>query len=874
MKKHSALIFLLCLSICLTGCGGGGDTSSQPVASQATSATTTASSTSTPEDTNIIDKTDAYSGSQYSNPDNVKKFEGLVTRIKTNLESNGIKVLSDEEAAEYTAYFDILSSPEQGSSDMGIGVGIGGETGGIPVGGAIIGGDTGTSAPIETEASSEVSGATIDESSETSETAETEEVEPEVTKETFDYLAWAEKAVDNTLSGKSMMLDNAFPEGLDIEEEDYMPYYEAKLNYELLHRVLDANPSVTVDDIFGGSDSLTGTAFVSKFKSQDANRATLNMKQLPSDWTEDTMLTNLVTLAATQDGSWVRAIDAPLLTSFGGSSDEIRRGQKLAYAIDYTDATDNILAHAEYSEFIRSSYKEGEEIRYKYTLTSIPWGDTALVETAATRWVENTNPDTRGEEPYVQERYTKYGMLGDNSIRLGASSMLPVTNWSITSTTKSDEFTTGYSTTASNWGIPAELVGVEGVYVANQYIYVPTDSDTGESSYLRSSQGTTDSLEAGMILRYVSDLLYSVEGSPEQYPELLEYFGSDTGITTFISWYSDLMKNETSLRLLRLADTYMKEQEALNATESVESSDSETSEVSTNDEVPAEESAPSATESTSPVMGIGPVGGDTTGIGAVGSEPVVEVSKYAEEIERLGLVEAGIVNADEQNALVELYLAASDNQRLLTQEYTREAIEFALENIDLVNAQEDTLVYDTFVRELKSLMLLKSKGYIYLTDDCVLNVKADKLMFDDDAERLFRDNGDKLWTEVCKVFNFDNSSYSDLSRLYTSSNKSNVCDYAVTFTNGGVSGTIVRGDVVDALDWFYSVPIISGTITESELRATLLNYIVYVGTFTGESYSRCLDVALSGLVNKTIEGSYIFSIDYFNDVAILGISKG
>ena len=47
-----------------------------------------------------------------------------------------------------------------------------------------------------------------------------------------------------------------------------------------------------------------------------------------------------------------------------------------------------------------------------------------------------------------------------------------------------------------------------------------------------------------------------------------------------------------------------------------------------------------------------------------------------------------------------------------------------------------------------------------------------------------------------------------------------------------------------------------------------------VGTVTGENYSRCLDIASSGLVNRNIDKNYVFAMDYLSGSAVATITKG
>lgn len=90
----------------------------------------------------------------------------------------------------------------------------------------------------------------------------------------------------------------------------------------------------------------------------------------------------------------------------------------------------------------------------------------------------------------------------------------------------------------------------------------------------------------------------------------------------------------------------------------------------------------------------------------------------------------------------------------------------------------------------------------------------------------------------------------------------------------GVCGSIVRNkELVNSYNWQLGFAIGSKMITEEQLENIVLTYVIYVGTFTNETYTRALDIALSGIINQTTNSDFTMHLEYAPNAAILYIDK-
>ncbi len=131
---------------------------------------------------------------------------------------------------------------------------------------------------------------------------------------------------------------------------------------------------------------------------------------------------------------------------------------------------------------------------------------------------------------------------------------------------------------------------------------------------------------------------------------------------------------------------------------------------------------------------------------------------------------------------------------------------------------------------------------------------------------------EKAWNQLKEYFDLDKLSYEAFYTQLNNTSESTKATYGIAFADG-TSASLTSGNVVNDFDWTmqFSIP---GECTSRDSIAKLIkNYVVMIGTVTGENYSRCLDIASSGLVNKTISGNYTFAMDYFNGLAVATITK-
>lgn len=131
---------------------------------------------------------------------------------------------------------------------------------------------------------------------------------------------------------------------------------------------------------------------------------------------------------------------------------------------------------------------------------------------------------------------------------------------------------------------------------------------------------------------------------------------------------------------------------------------------------------------------------------------------------------------------------------------------------------------------------------------------------------------EKAWKQLKEEYDLDELSYEAFYNKLNNTSESTKATYGIAFADG-TSASLTSGNVVNDFDWTmqFSIP---GECTSRDSIAKLIrNYVVVIGTVTGETYSRCLDIAGSGLVNRTISGNYTFAMDYFNGLAVATITK-
>lgn len=130
------------------------------------------------------------------------------------------------------------------------------------------------------------------------------------------------------------------------------------------------------------------------------------------------------------------------------------------------------------------------------------------------------------------------------------------------------------------------------------------------------------------------------------------------------------------------------------------------------------------------------------------------------------------------------------------------------------------------------------------------------------------------WKELNSIVDVDNTSFEGM--FYSLQNDTAVSNsnYGMLFSDG-LSATITCGAKggVGTYDWYIQWVFAEGRVTVSEIRETLLNYVILVGAFTGADYTNSIDLALTGAVNKASSGDYVFGIDYTTGVAMLTLAK-
>ena len=149
---------------------------------------------------------------------------------------------------------------------------------------------------------------------------------------------------------------------------------------------------------------------------------------------------------------------------------------------------------------------------------------------------------------------------------------------------------------------------------------------------------------------------------------------------------------------------------------------------------------------------------------------------------------------------------------------------------------------------------------------------GNSILFQEFVKWLKEDMTPTEYKELCSWINVDALSYADI-KASLSNSSSNIGSYG--FVNSyGVSGALLKNNVVNDYNWILSFPITSKMITEEQLRKIVLTYVVYVGAFTDETFTRSLDTALSGIVNRTAEDDYAFSATVSGKTESLNILQG
>jgi hypothetical protein len=130
------------------------------------------------------------------------------------------------------------------------------------------------------------------------------------------------------------------------------------------------------------------------------------------------------------------------------------------------------------------------------------------------------------------------------------------------------------------------------------------------------------------------------------------------------------------------------------------------------------------------------------------------------------------------------------------------------------------------------------------------------------------------WKELNSLIDVENSSFESV--FYALQNDTTVSNsnYGMLFSDG-LSATITCGanGGEGTYDWYLQWVFAEGRVTTSQIRETLLNYVILVGSFTNTGYADALDIALTGAINKTSSDGYVFGIDYVSGVAMLTIAK-
>lgn len=131
------------------------------------------------------------------------------------------------------------------------------------------------------------------------------------------------------------------------------------------------------------------------------------------------------------------------------------------------------------------------------------------------------------------------------------------------------------------------------------------------------------------------------------------------------------------------------------------------------------------------------------------------------------------------------------------------------------------------------------------------------------------------WDELCSIVDLDTYSFVQLVNLFAVSSNTSCGTYRMDLDSGLKATIYYDGNGLSSYDWYLQIPLITNTLTMEQLRSVLLDYVMFLGGFTGESYGDALDTAISGAVNRVNLGEYAVGIDYFTYAgAIITIAKG
>ena len=133
--------------------------------------------------------------------------------------------------------------------------------------------------------------------------------------------------------------------------------------------------------------------------------------------------------------------------------------------------------------------------------------------------------------------------------------------------------------------------------------------------------------------------------------------------------------------------------------------------------------------------------------------------------------------------------------------------------------------------------------------------------------------GEKAWKQLNEYIEMSKLSYQEFYNKLNNISESTLATYGIAFADG-TCASLTSGNVVNDFDWTMQFTIPSQGITKTSLANIIKNYVLMVGTVTGENYSRCLDIASSGLVNRNIDKNYVFAMDYLSGSAVATITKG
>lgn len=131
------------------------------------------------------------------------------------------------------------------------------------------------------------------------------------------------------------------------------------------------------------------------------------------------------------------------------------------------------------------------------------------------------------------------------------------------------------------------------------------------------------------------------------------------------------------------------------------------------------------------------------------------------------------------------------------------------------------------------------------------------------------------WDELCSIVDLDTYSFVQLVNLFAVSPSTSCGTYRMDLDSGLKATIYYDGNGLNSYDWYLQIPLITNTLTMEQLRSVLLDYVMFLGGFTGESYGDALDTAISGAVNRVNLGEYAVGIDYFTYAgAVITIAKG